>query len=145
MHEPGTDASLYRLLLVADRLMRAETAQCLARESLNEEQYRILLSFDGTREHTFKELRDRALTNVATLALNVDRLDQRKLVRKQIDPGHKRRAYASITHAGSDMVDQVRHEVEHAHARIESAFGETNTATLKSLLAEFLRLHGLDA
>jgi DNA-binding MarR family transcriptional regulator len=145
MHEPAADTSLYRLLLVADRMMRTETAQCLARESLNEEQYRILTSFEGTRSHTFKELRDRALTNVATLALNVDRLDQRNLVRKLPDPAHKRRAYAAITEAGSDVVERVRQEVERAHAQIESSFGENNAATLKTLLSQFLRSRGMDA
>jgi DNA-binding MarR family transcriptional regulator len=142
MHDLGAETSLYRLLLVADRLMRTETAQCLARESLSEEQYRILLSFDGPREHTFKELRDRALTNVATLALNVNRLDQRRLVRKLSDPMHKRRAFASITETGIETIARVRREVEGVHAKVEDAFGPANASSLKTLLNEFVRAHG---
>ncbi|RKP49714.1 hypothetical protein D7S86_20755 [Pararobbsia silviterrae] len=125
---------------MADRLMRTETAQCLARESLNEEQYRILLSFDGPRQHTFKELRDKALTNVATLAMNVDRLDERKLVNKMRDPSHKRRTYASITDEGRALVDRVQHDVERAHTEVERAFGTSNASMLKNLLVEFVRV-----
>ena len=122
--------------------MRVETSPCLTKDHLNEEQYRILLACEEPRVHSFKEIRERALLSGAALSLNIDRLAQRQLVEKIVHPEHARRSSAQITGAGRDLIEQVREQVEHTHARIEERFGTTQTSMLKTLLLEFNRAYG---
>jgi DNA-binding MarR family transcriptional regulator len=105
--------------------------------NLTTTQYRALTLLDPTNGKSLTTLADQLLRNRSTATRLIDQLEVRGLV-KRIDHPHDRRAHeVSLTQAGVELVEEVRH----AHQQsLEQRFGVFSPDECETLAALLIKL-----
>ncbi|MFT4263315.1 MAG: MarR family transcriptional regulator [Nocardioides sp.] len=130
------ESSLALLLKRSEHALRQRFQATLDAEALLLEQWQImavLLAQPGMR---MSELADAAVVPAATLTRHMDKLVERALVVRRIDPDDKRRVVAALSPMGKRLAVRL-HEVEHA---IEVSISEGLGGERFAALARELRL-----
>jgi DNA-binding MarR family transcriptional regulator len=111
---------------------RLETA--LRDANLTAEQWRVLtLLADGTG-HPMTEIAGYAMVPAPTLTKIVDRLIDRTLVHRRIDPADRRRVLVFLTSRGAELFNELTSEVELVEREIADLIGEADAVRLGDLL-----------
>ncbi len=131
-------SSLPMALLRAREAVMNEFRPGLADYGLNEQQWRVLRALSNSDDPlSVGELADRTLLLGPSLSRILIRLDEKGWIKRKTDRTDARRAFISITRAGTTLVRKVAPHSEETYAAIESRFG---TARLANLIKE---LHDL--
>ena len=96
-------------VLAASRLMVAVSLRSLAaaEERVTLPQFRLLLLLDGHGETNLVTLADRLLVNPSTALRMVDRLANRGLISRRVNPDSRREVLLRLTGPGQRIVDEV--------------------------------------
>lgn len=96
-------------VLAASRLMVAVSLRSLAAagERVTLPQFRLLLLLHGHGETNLVTLADRLLVNPSTALRMVDRLANRGLISRQVNPDSRREVLLRLTGPGQRIVDEV--------------------------------------
>lgn len=96
-------------VLAASRLMVAVSLRSLAaaEERVTLPQFRLLLLLDGHGETNLVTLADRLLVNPSTALRMVDRLANRALISRRVNPDSRREVLLRLTGPGKRTVDEV--------------------------------------
>lgn len=122
------------LLASANRSMRRGLAQSIGDEECTEEHWRILQVLSDERGHSMGELAEDVLLNHPALTKNIDKLIDRGLVQRSVDPLDNRRVLVFISDTGKATVSRLKGRVNAHHSAIEEALGTRKTIQLKRLL-----------
>jgi DNA-binding MarR family transcriptional regulator len=107
---PSDDATaVTSAVLAASRLMVAVSLRSLAAagERVTLPQFRLLLLLDGHGETNLVTLADRLLVNPSTALRMVDRLVNRGLINRRVNPDSRREVLLQLTGPGQQIVDDV--------------------------------------
>ena len=139
-HAAGTEEKVFQaLLLAADYLLQAEM-EVLRGESLTFPQYNVLRILRGARPEPLScgAVSERMLTRDSDLTRLLDRLEERRLVRRRRDPSDRRVVTAEITDTGLQLLRTLDEPVRRAHRRRLQHLTKAQLATLLRL-AELVR------
>jgi len=135
---PAATSHLSVLLTRAERRVARRVDVALRGSELTAEQWRVLSALVDGAGHPMSEIAGEAMVPAPTLTKLVDRLLDRALVRRGIDPADRRRVLVVLTDRGVELVDRLGTEVGHAEREVTSALGEPETAELMAILARLL-------
>lgn len=123
-------------VLAASRLMVAVSLRSLAaaEERVTLPQFRLLLLLDGHGETNLVTLADLLLVNPSTALRMVDRLTNRGLIGRRVNPDSRREVLLRLTERGQRIVDEVtarrREEIAAIVARMP---GRARTGLVKAM------------
>jgi len=135
-------ASLSLLLKHADRALRQRLQPVLDAEDLLVEHWQImavLLAQPGLR---MSDIAGAAVVPAATLTRHMDRLVERALVVRRIDPDDKRRVVAALSPMGERLAQRLRTEEQAVEVALAVGLGQRRYAGLVRELT--LVPHALD-
>ncbi|AKD43459.1 DNA-binding transcriptional repressor MarR (plasmid) [Aminobacter sp. MSH1] len=137
---PDQDLSHYLsyLLASANRNMRLRLTRSICDEECTEEHWRILQVLSDEQGHSMGELAEVVLLNHPALTKNMDKLVNRGLVQRSVDPLDNRRVLVFISDLGKATVNRLNRRVNAHHSAIEEALGPRKTTQLKRLLETFI-------
>jgi DNA-binding MarR family transcriptional regulator len=106
---PDDATAITSAVLAASRLMVAVSLRSLAaaEERVTLPQFRLLLLLDGHGETNLVTLADRLLVNPSTALRMVDRLANRGLISRRVNPDSRREVLLRLTAPGQRIVDEV--------------------------------------
>ncbi|WP_245453568.1 MarR family transcriptional regulator [Aminobacter sp. MSH1] len=107
-------------------------------EECTEEHWRILQVLSDEQGHSMGELAEVVLLNHPALTKNMDKLVNRGLVQRSVDPLDNRRVLVFISDLGKATVNRLNRRVNAHHSAIEEALGPRKTTQLKRLLETFI-------
>jgi DNA-binding MarR family transcriptional regulator len=139
-HAAGIEEQLFQaLVLAADHLLQAEI-EVLRQHDLNFPQYNVLRILRGARPDPLScgAISERMLTRDSDLTRLLNRLTERRLVRRRRDPADRRIITAEITESGLQLLRQLDEPVRRVHRRrLRHLSRAQRTALLR--LAELVR------
>lgn len=113
MAHPGTPESSTLRLKQAEFLLRSRLQHVLDVEDLTFEHWQVLAALLEQSGLRMTDLAELAVLPPATLTRHVDRLVERAIVIRRIDPDDRRRVAVALSRAGEAVARRVR-EVERA-------------------------------
>ena len=123
------------LLRTTDLLSR-RPAQVLKAEDLSSTQYNVLRILRGTPEGlSCSEIADRMITRDPDITRLLDRLEKRKLVRRNRDAKDRRAIVVTITPPGLELLARLDIPIQETHRAQLKHMGEDRLKQLRELLA----------
>jgi DNA-binding MarR family transcriptional regulator len=125
-----------------DRL-RALEDELFSRYELTAQQYNVLRLLKAARPEAVPTLTlaDRLVSRAPDVTRMIDRLEDRRLVTREKDPGDRRVVRVRITDAGLKLVAQLAGPLADCHARQLGHLSEADLKRLSALLREARRPH----
>lgn len=134
--------SLSLLLTRSESAVRARLLPTLTEAELSFEDWLILSVLADRPGLRMSEIADSAVVPTTSLTRHMDRLVERALVIRRVDPEDKRRAVCALSARGTEMVSRIRveeHSLEHALARTLGADAYTELTRQLAVATELLR------
>jgi len=136
--DPGPMGVVLRIQALA-RMLGDQAAQCLQQFNLQWWQYDVLSTLRRQGKPfmmTATRLADSAMLTSGAMTNRIDRLESEGLVRRQTDPGDRRRVLVQLSKKGLKLVEKA------SEARFEAASEalEGLTAAQRKTLSDLLRL-----
>ncbi|MBC7631518.1 MarR family transcriptional regulator [Aeromicrobium sp.] len=129
----------------ASGIARADLQQFMRRFGIEPWEFDVIATLRRARIEgplTSGQLAGMTMVGSAAMTNRVDRLVDRGLVHREINPRNRRQLLISLTPQGVALVDDVvEHHVENQHKML-AALDETEVQTLSNLLRKFLLSHG---
>lgn len=137
---PGEELLLALGLATAD--LGALSTGILDGYDLTHAQYNVLrmLRGAGDRGLSHAEIRRWMVVGVPDVTRLVDRLERRGLVRRDRDPGDRRRVLHRIEEAGLSLLDGIEPEMGELHDWIERSLPASHRRSLVELCEEVIRI-----
>lgn len=127
---PQPSGSLPLLLARAEHTLRRRLTPSLAEAGLALEHWRILSVLLDRPGLPMAALAEAAVVPSATLTRHVDRLVERAMVVRRIDPTDKRRAVTALSPMGEDLAVRLRAEERALEAELADGLGPERYAAL---------------
>lgn len=127
--------SLLGLLARAEHRATRRLEIALRGANLTAEQWRVLTLLADGAGHPMTEIAGYAMVPAPTLTKIVDRLIDRTLVHRRIDPADRRRVLVFLTGRGAEQYNELTSDVELVEREIVDLIGETDAARLSELLS----------
>jgi DNA-binding MarR family transcriptional regulator len=121
------------------RLGQRLTQESIADEGLLLPHFSVLAGLDDFGPLAQHELADRLAINRSHLVHYVDELESREAVRRDRDPGDRRRYVLSLTPAGRTLLARLRTPIEQVQDRFLAALSDQERAILMELLVRLLK------
>jgi DNA-binding MarR family transcriptional regulator len=142
--DPSFEADLEafnRVMLGMNMVFRRQLGQTLSDFQLTPPQFGTMMILDE-RPHgcMMSEVASAVHQVPATMTGIIDRLYERQLVERQVDPSNRRSWRVSLTQQGSELIDEIKHK-QHTHlVDMLSAFSAHDRQELVRLFGRLLEL-----
>jgi len=120
------------------RLGQRLTHESIAGQGLLLPHFSVLATLDDYGPLAQHEIADRLGVNRSHLVRYVDELESREAVRRERDPGDRRRQVVSLTPAGRTLLAQLQIPLSEAQERFLAVLSERERAVLMELLVRLL-------
>jgi DNA-binding MarR family transcriptional regulator len=131
IHGSATDAGVFRLAYVIarlDRALRGEMAQRLAAHQLVLSQYIVMSVLRNRPGLSNAQLARRSFVTPQAINEVISRLEDARLVKREVDQKHRRVLRATITPRGRRVLDRVDREIGELEERMLASVGEADRA-----------------
>lgn len=135
---PGPDSELTWLLHRAAQRMRAATSAAAEQHGLTMRQLIVLSALHLSPGMTQVQLGRAVGMDKTTLTGELDRLEQRDLVRRSVDPRDRRARTLDVTDAGERLRALVSADTDRAEREALGAFDDSDVARLRSMLVDLI-------
>lgn len=124
------------LLRRAEHAQHAAIQPALAEHGVSLEHWHLLAVLAARPGLGMSELASLALLPAATVTRHMDRLVERALVVRHVDPADRRRVVAALSARGGALVAEVRAIETDLEARLATRLGAERLAEMRSALVE---------
>lgn len=135
------DGYLAALLAQASHLISAEFHAVVRSHGLPVAEWRILASLAGGQDIPIGRLAQLALAPQPTVTRQLQRLELKGLVRREVHEGDRRFTLVTITPAGQTLVDRLIVLARSHERKVLAPFGAQRAALLKATLREMIEQH----
>ena len=122
-----------------DRVLRRRLTDALGPHGLSLPEYTTLTVIRGTAGLSNAQLARRSLITPQAMSEVIARLEQRRLIRRRVDPTHARVRPAELTGAGDRLVRAADESVESIEQELLEGIAPSGQARLRDLLVAALR------
>ena len=120
------------------RLAQRLTQESIAGQGLLLPHFSVLATLDDLGSLAQHEIADRLGINRSHLVRYVDELESREAVRRERDPGDRRRQVVSLTPAGRTLLAELQTPIDEVQERFLAVLSEDERAVLMELLVRLL-------
>ena len=137
---PGEELLLALGLATSD--LGAMSVEILDRHDLSHSQYNVLrmLRGAGDRGLTYTEITRWMIVGVPDVTRLVDRLEKRRLVRRERDPGDRRKVLHRIQPQGRELLEAVEPQMAALHGWVADAMSSSRRERLVELCEEIIEI-----
>nr|WP_321451246.1 MarR family transcriptional regulator [uncultured Carboxylicivirga sp.] len=111
--------------------------------SISHEQLNILiiLHYDSCESSlSLLEIQERMILSTTNTSRLIDKLKDKKLVERKIDPKNRRKVKIRITDDGSKLVSKAVEKIKHSTAKISSEISDSEAINMSKRISEIIEL-----